>query len=89
MKPLSRTLALTLSLCSLATPGEVLAGKPIYGYGADIPSAMESAQKAVEDAARKTGRCVSRYPTVETCTQVKDGAWRCQGVRANHKGSCK
>lgn len=72
----------------LMVSGIAHAGTPVYAVGEDLEKAIEAARVAVEKAARDANRCVSRYPSVETCVQLKDGRWRCHGIRANHKGSC-
>lgn len=79
--------ALIIALVTSGFVGKALAGKVIYAEGEDLPSAIAAATKAVEAAARKT--CVSTYPSADTCEQLADGRWRCYGVKANNKGSCK
>ena len=65
------------------------AGKKIYAEGDDLPSAIEATIEAVEKAAKKANRCVSKYPSIKRCKELDNGRWRCSGIRANQKGSCK
>ena len=77
------------SFAILSTISSAQAGTAVYAEGSDPEKAMEAATKAVEEAARKAKRCVSEYPSLGTCEQLSNGNWRCRGIRANHKGSCK
>lgn len=79
--------AALFTCCALA--GAIAhAGTPVYGEGKDLDEAMEAATRNVQDAAKKAKRCVSEYPSANKCTKTASG-WRCHGVRANQKGSCK
>ncbi|OUL25900.1 hypothetical protein BV378_14280 [Nostoc sp. RF31YmG] len=76
---------LTVVLLSLSTTA--VAGIPVYGVDKDLGVALDKAVTALEKAAAVHGTCVSRYPSLETCNEVK-GYWQCSGMRANWKGSC-
>ena len=73
----------------LATSVPALAGTKVYGEGKTVDEAMAKATQHVEDAAKKAKRCVSSYPKLDTCEKLPNGNFRCHGVRANQKGSCK
>jgi hypothetical protein len=87
LQPLSLSTILAAALF-IASPA-AFAGTPVSASGPTMDAAMDAATKAVEDDARKSGTCVSTYPSIKTCKQNPDGTWVCTGVRANHKGSCK
>lgn len=76
--------------CSLALGTSLaVAGKVVKGEGRTLEEAMEAATRNVEADARAAKRCVSEYPKTSTCSRVTEDKFVCQGVRANHKGSCK
>lgn len=77
-----------ISLALLFTVSPAIAGTPVYGEGPDLEKAIEAATKAVEEAAKRANRCVSKYPSIDTCEKLPNGNWRCRGIRANQKGSC-
>lgn len=83
------TLSTSLATLLLTFSTAAFAGTPFAGTGATPEEAMDAATKAVEEAARKKGTCVSEYPDLKKCTQEPDGSWKCVGIRANKKGSCK
>lgn len=76
-----------VTLMVLSTVTVAHAGKPVYGISKDLGEALEKAVEAVEKAAVVHGTCVSTYPSMDTCREVK-GYWECHGIRANHGGSC-
>lgn len=78
-----------VALAMLLLPAPAWAGKVVTGDGPTLEAAMEAATRNVEEAARVAKRCVSEYPRPDTCVQLADGRFRCRGVRANQKGSCK
>jgi uncharacterized protein (UPF0333 family) len=79
-------LLILVSLLALSAPA--YAGTVVTGDGATLEEAMATATRNVEAAAKAAKRCVSEYPRLDTCVQLKNGTFRCRGVRANHKGSC-
>jgi uncharacterized protein (UPF0333 family) len=78
-----------LSFVALAALSSLAyAGTEVAGTGKTLEEAMAAATANVEAAAKKAKRCVSKYPSLDTCTQLEDGTYRCKGVRANQRGSC-